>query len=358
MNTAYQNSIKIVALGLDLPSLTRLKSLFKVFKSIYKNECHLVESDNADLCIIDFDDPKGNTLWQQSLEQYPSRPNIIIASDPTVVNYADGMTKPLNINLLWEFIDTRYQQTRKIAQAKAVPDVHRMINKQKQEEETPENIGGSRSLYYQPNNYLQGYLQDKIQCAKQEKAYFRLNFRENSMIIIDPVQQMIYINLPTMLLKKITQTPRQMLEIYSEKISETQLNDIKAKHSKIQAHRIEKFLWDLAYLTANGRVPQDTDLSQQVFLQHWPNFTRLTKTPSAMRISALLVKHTCLLSSIPTILRIPEYEVFNFYSAANVIGLTGQTKCTDKTFIALTSKPEAHKKRNILSALLSHIGIK
>ncbi|NOY73616.1 MAG: hypothetical protein GXP14_14835 [Gammaproteobacteria bacterium] len=358
MNTAYQNSINIVALGLDLPSLTRLKSLFKVFKSIYKNECHLVENDNADLCIIDFDDPKGNALWQQSLEQYPSRPNIIIASDPTVVNHADGMTKPLNIDLLWEFIDARYQQTRKTTQAKAVSGVHRMINQQKQENKTPVNIDDSESLYYQPADYLQGYLQAKIQCAKQEKTYFKLNFRENSMIIIDPVQQMIYIDLPTMLLKQISQISRQMLEIYSEKISETQLNDIKVKHSKIQVYRLEKFLWDLTYLTANGRVPQDTNLSQQVFLQHWPNFTRLTKTPSAMRISALLVKHTCLLSSIPTILRIPEYEVFNFYSAANVIGLTGQTKCTDNTYIALTTKPEAHKKRNILSALLSHLGIK
>lgn len=88
----------------------------------------------------------------------------------------------------------------------------------------------------------------------------------------------------------------------------------------------EALLWRLALLTYQGRIPEDTDPGERVFLGHWPNFTRLDPVPDGLRIAALWQRMPVDLGYTARTLRIPQRHVFLFYAAASAIGLAGPAR--------------------------------
>lgn len=88
---------------------------------------------------------------------------------------------------------------------------------------------------------------------------------------------------------------------------------------------LEGFLWRLALLTYQGRIPEDTDPNERVFLI-WPNLTRLDPVPDGLRIAALLHRSPIDLAFASRVLRVPQRHVFLFYAAALTVGLAGRAK--------------------------------
>jgi hypothetical protein len=89
---------------------------------------------------------------------------------------------------------------------------------------------------------------------------------------------------------------------------------------------IEAFMWKLACWTSKGRYPQDIDYRLPVYLNHWPNFTRLLITPHALRIAALLIQGPRTMGNIAQMLKIEPQYAFIFISAAHAIGIANQAK--------------------------------
>jgi hypothetical protein len=58
------------------------------------------------------------------------------------------------------------------------------------------------------------------------------------------------------------------------------------------------------------------DLKRPVYLKHWPNLTRVQRTPNAMRVAALWATRGAGLVETAELLKIPQRHVFAFYSAA------------------------------------------
>jgi hypothetical protein len=115
-------------------------------------------------------------------------------------------------------------------------------------------------------------------------------------------------------------------------------------------------IWDLALRTSRGRVPEGTDLSVAHYLQSWPNFTRLPRTPQGMRIASLWVENPRTLDDIALNLGIEQADVYSFYSAATAIGLSGPAKRQVDKLIAprnVTNKEISAK--SLLSSILRHI---
>jgi hypothetical protein len=127
-----------------------------------------------------------------------------------------------------------------------------------------------------------------------------------------------------------------------------------ADASQYQIQRMEEFLWKVALWTSCGRIPQDVDLTAPVFLQCWPNFTRLQLSPNFLRIAALLVQQPRTLMDVAKALEIPQKDVFAFFSATRAIGLSGQVKRQDNANPA-PSMPAPRKNGGFLKKILQRL---
>lgn len=84
---------------------------------------------------------------------------------------------------------------------------------------------------------------------------------------------------------------------------------------------LDRVLWRAGMETAGGRLPLGVDVRSTVYLKHWPNLTRLQRTPHALRIAALWAVRGASLLETTELLHIPQRHVFAFYNAALAMDL-------------------------------------
>jgi hypothetical protein len=85
--------------------------------------------------------------------------------------------------------------------------------------------------------------------------------------------------------------------------------------------RLDETLWLAGLLTAGGRLPIDTDPNRPVYLRHWPNLTRLSAIPHAVRIAALWSLRGASIVETASTLGIPQRHVIAFYNGALALDL-------------------------------------
>lgn len=117
---------------------------------------------------------------------------------------------------------------------------------------------------------------------------------------------------------------------------------------------IEAFRWKLACWSSQGRYPYNLDITQPVYLNSWPNFTRLLITPHAIRIAALLIQGPRTMPDLADTLGIKQQYVFVFISATYALGLSGQAKRLSDTLIE-PPKLEANKAKGLLSRIINRL---
>jgi hypothetical protein len=90
--------------------------------------------------------------------------------------------------------------------------------------------------------------------------------------------------------------------------------------SQANKEPIATFLWRLTVMCARGRVPVGVEMDKPVRLATPPELA-LPAMPGGEAISRLWRAKSISLRETPERLRIPYRDVFNFYSAAKVVGL-------------------------------------
>ena len=117
---------------------------------------------------------------------------------------------------------------------------------------------------------------------------------------------------------------------------------------------MQAFMWLITLWCSRGRVPEDCDLTQPVYLMQWPNLTRLEPIPHAVRIAALIYHQPRTLTDTAKQLGIEQRYVFAFFSACKTIGLSDiSRRDVDKLFA--TESPKHHKNKSIMSKLLGKL---
>lgn len=121
-------------------------------------------------------------------------------------------------------------------------------------------------------------------------------------------------------------------------------------------------LWDLAYITSAGRIPNDLTPTSLLSLYKWPNLTRLTVRQNTLRICAFMSRTPCNMLILTKMLNLDYNEVFGLLSSLQAIGLLRvvnreaaqaireATKTTGKAETAVNIQ-----KRGFLSKLLAKI---
>lgn len=110
-------------------------------------------------------------------------------------------------------------------------------------------------------------------------------------------------------------------------VSEFKVSDLSTKEAnavtqeKGFGRNIDELMWLAGYFASQGRLMDGLSLTDVVRMKRWPNLTRLPNNFNSFQMSAMLTKHPTTIMFAQRVLKIPEQEVCEFYSAAYCAGL-------------------------------------
>jgi len=382
MNTQGQTPIKVAIIGMDDRSTSRMNTIFKV---IYKGRCEFARLEEATLSIVDIDGDAE--IWQKFREQNPSLPAIVMSSTPTVIEGVAFISKPANLELLWTSIfNLAVNLPPPVSKPEQIPscDIATTTNNIGKENISstglsqaagsmnskmtgsgtgPKTVHKNKSsvdddIFYDAGEYLLGKILASLKKNEKKQCLLNVDCWKGRRLILNTSENQAYTDL----------TDSQLKNLGVATINEEFTIDIKAKCGTgkqslelnecdgLRVTSIDYFIWDLALRTARGRVPKGTDLTSPLYLQRWPNLTRLPNTPNAMRIAALWVGNPRTLDDIADHLAIGKYDVYSFFSAALSIGLAGSAKRQVDSLIAPRKIQDSNtSKRGLFSSILRHL---
>lgn len=182
-------------------------------------------------------------------------------------------------------------------------------------------------LYLATGPYLLASFQSALKAAVVARSPTRLDYQGYAMLI-DPATDRVHHRAGSQALVRLCEQPVSSADI--EVVTATAPGP---KASGWKPESVTATLWRMALWTYRGRLPQQTDVQSRMYLAQWPNFTRLLPLPNALRIAALWTEQPMPMTFTAEALRIPQRNVFAFYSAAYTIGLSGQARrSSDRLF--------------------------
>ena len=115
------------------------------------------------------------------------------------------------------------------------------------------------------------------------------------------------------------------------------------KRTRSTGRPVDELLWQLAFKLSSGKLINNCKKEDIVYLSQWPNFTRVARTPNALKIAALLAARPIHLDIASRLLAVPVEEVYQFYSAADMAGYTtrlSKAEKADEISTSLEQQPE------------------
>lgn len=362
MEVEARMPIKIAVVGMDERSVARMATLFKM---VYKGRCEFTrEVVDATLGIVDLDsDPSA---WGKFQRLYPGLPAIVMSESPASVKGAVHVTKPARLDILWDAI---------FSLATGIPSVSKRDNKpaastaagamdtrldtaSRGSKSVARSISGKADCFYNPDDYLLGRILSALEDSADKQCAIYVQCGAERRLILLPDQDLALTNL--------TDSQLRDFGVVSLKGKFTiDVNSVRGAGKKalpasetagLRPMGINHLIWHLALHTARGRVPEGTDVSRRLYLQYWPNFPRLPRTPHGMRIASLWVDNPRSLDDIAAKLDIEQTAVYSFYSAAAAIGLAGRARRQVDSLIAPrdVAKKETYQ-RGLLASILRHL---
>ena len=212
----------------------------------------------------------------------------------------------------------------------------------------PDDPQQRRKIYYNSDHYLQGHLQQALNLAVRHNRNVTIEGPWPALDLF-VAERRLRVAAEDRHLRPYCTLPDTTLEL--------RLQFFDGERGRVEAgwdYPLAASFWKLALWASRGRLPEDTSLTQPIYLRRWPNFTRLTVTPYALAIAALWAEQPRSLLDTAQRLGIPQRYVFAFYSAARSLQLVGETRRAVDTLIAPPAIA-ASKHRGLLGRLLDRL---
>ena len=351
--------LKIAVLGMS----ENTSSVFLYFvEKYFSEECQLVDPDDAQKFIVNFDSSRGKKQWKK-LPQAKQRSAILVADTDPQKSGCLWLPKPLEGSKLVPAIRELIQNQEGSSDKK--PKQHRP-NKEPTPNTTPSgelpvempqaeaslkkqsvgysqkineqsaieldlsagdiedccgkqddaNYTDTKHIYYDDENTLLAPLKKAVQVARQEKCGVELSGASTSICIF-PGGEEIYIELDDRVFRHFCIMPLSKgVNLQRTDVSKLQSQNMLAKNTE-HIHPAESIIWKIALWTSRGRLPKDIKIDQAIKMQFWPDLTRLQITPYALRITSLWIGQSLSPLQVARFLEIPLRYVFAVASAAH-----------------------------------------
>jgi hypothetical protein len=207
---------------------------------------------------------------------------------------------------------------------------------------------------YNPKDYFQSHVESAFRISREQGEIMQLNSNWNPVIIF-PQNNEVWLDVDDKQLRSFAGLV--ITSVLADKISTTPLTFESSSESRAleKFHTMDAFLWKVACWASKGRYPIAIDVTQPVYLKHWPNFTRVLITPHALRISSLLIRGPRTLGNVAEVLNIKPQYVFVFISAAYALGLTGQARRESDVLLVPPIEIKENKNKGLLSRIMSKL---
>jgi hypothetical protein len=324
--------------------------------------------------------------WQHFQKNYPDRPVVIFSLHSVTKENALFLSKPIGINALLSTLEKQRIELEQTDRQRAllidtVPGfgLSRGISREGQlgigstpntrlgenedairqlcgtrEDVDPNDTKAYGEIYYASSNFLISLVLKAGELARTQEVAVRIEL-DPKPLIISPGARLILSEINEHMLRSLCLVPVDASTIKLQKLGIEEFIKLKQyAHLEGRIYSYDTFCWNMALWSSKGRLPEDTDPNAPIYIRYWPNLTRLTLTPHAMRIAALWSRQPRSLFNTAEELRIPQRYVFAFYSAAHSLNLVGMTRrAVDFTF---APEPlQASRYRAVLSRLLNRL---
>lgn len=176
------------------------------------------------------------------------------------------------------------------------------------------------SLRYEPADHLIGALREAWQVGNKWRVPTHFELPQGK-VVVDSSQGRVYIDFDRALLAQIwTQPlPRRPKTRTLNRQESREFDAVLAEPSNLL--RLDQLLWRGGMLSSAGRLPVGVDPTRTVYLKHWPNFTRLERTPSAVRMAALWATRGASIVETAKLVNLPQRQVIAFYNGMLALDL-------------------------------------
>lgn len=207
-------------------------------------------------------------------------------------------------------------------------------------------------IRYDPQAHLFGDVLDAMEASRRTRRPVRMELN-GGQIFYFPTSDRLMSTLARDALAGICleRANRAKSQTHILNTKEASLVEDEVAKADVQAEG-EALLWELALLTAQGRLPHEVDVHKPLALRHWPNLTRVTWLPDGVRIAALWHERPSSLNETVEVLKVPQRHVFAFYSGAAALGLIDHNVVVKRSLGRLLGK---HKLRSVFSSLLKRL---
>ncbi|AMK79037.1 hypothetical protein A1342_01380 [Methylomonas methanica] len=369
----------------------------------------VVDTMEANIDMIDADHPKARDILDARKVATPDRPIILLSLQNLQLDNTYFIKKPVNVEQILAVLDKikavakarkANAESAKISQTPPKPvdlpeqpkvalpekvaiDVYVNKSKATKPVDSPEqhkagkhqsamqlNEGGFTAFLgtlsnvdfddetqlltacYDPRQYFLGYVMSAYKTANLQSRVLQLCSIWKPLTIF-PENQEIWVDADDKQTRAFAGMP-----LVKGSVSNMVLTAVDAaipiQRAEDKFQDMSAFIWKLAIWTSKGRFPIGLDIQRPVFLERWPNFTRLVITPDALRIAALLIQAPRTPLEVASLLHVKPQYVFVFISACQAIGILKQSERQVDTVIAVaqTKKP---KNEGLLSKILNKL---
>jgi hypothetical protein len=406
MNKATKTPFRIALHGMD-------SRTYKTMEMYLKGPCRgvavVVDEVDANIDMIDADHPKARDILDARKAAAPNRPIILLSLQNLQLDNTYFIKKPVNVEQMLAVLDKikAIAQARKasadttkisevLSKTSDVPEQPKVespkkmamevyVNKPKETKAAASseqhkagkhqsamqlNEGGFTAFLgnlsnidfddeaqlltacYDPRQYFLGYVMSAYKTANLQSRVLQLCSIWKPLTIF-PENQEVWVDADDKQTRAFAGMPLgkgsvgKMILTAVDSTTAVQRADDKFQD-------MGAFVWKLAIWTSKGRFPIGLDIHRPVFLDRWPNFTRLVITPDALRIAALLIQAPRTPLEVASLLHVKPQYVFVFISACQTIGILKQSERQVDTVIAVEQikKP---KNEGLLSKILNKL---
>lgn len=404
MKSTSKIPLKLALHGMDTRTV---KTMDMYFKGPCRGAAMIVDVSAADADMIDADHPKARELLDERRAASPDRPLILLSLQSLQIDNTFFIKKPVNVEQIFQIVDkikallapkskpvnpaqqtaqvpTKEQPSTQLPQKTdlevylkkpightAPTATKEQLTSGKQQSALQLNEGGFTAFLgtlpdvdfddesqwhtacFDARQYLLGYLQSAYKTARLQSKALALSSIWKPITIM-PETSEVWVDADDKHLRAFAGVALNKGSASMMRLSLVDATTTCANRSSDKLQDMDAFIWKVAIWTSKGRFPIGLDIQRPVYLEHWPNFTRLVITPDALRIAALLVKCPRSPLEIATALDVKPQYVFVFVSACQVLGLLGQSQRTVDAAIA-TEPAKKPKNEGLLRKILGKL---
>lgn len=214
------------------------------------------------------------------------------------------------------------------------------------EDRSAQALAEDPELRYDPEVHLVSVLREAYLVGTKWQVPTHLECSAGR-VVVDATRNLLLCDFDVRLLENLITTPlgkRPKTRTLSRQ-EQAELQHTPLAGAGVQ--RLDETLWLAGLLTAGGRLPIDTDPNRPVYLRHWPNLTRLSALPHAVRIAALWSMRGASILETAGTLGIAQRHVIAFYNGALALDLITE----DGSHIRRAQR-KAGRNRGLLTRLL------